>query len=269
MIRKALTAVAAATIAGTLVFGTEGYSYLKTAVNRVRSGVKSEVPVEFEIERAKQMIRDLLPDIRESTRAIAQEEVEIEELEAQIERARQNLAGERERILSLRAELEKPTGKFRYASRRATAEEIRVELYRRFDQFRTAEATLEANRRMLEARRQTLAAARQKLESMLAAKRDLEVQLQNFEARYKMLQAMQAASQIQFDDSQLARCKKLMAELRKRLEVSERVLANEGKLAGWINTDVDVPTDLEQQVDEYFQKRHETASAAADHPDGL
>ena len=53
--------------------------------------------------------------------------------------------------------------------------------------------------------------AREKLENMLSDKRDLEVQIENLEARMKTLQAAQTATSVQLDNSQLARAKKLVA----------------------------------------------------------
>ena len=75
------------------------------------------------------------------------------------------------------------------------------------------------------ARRTSLDAARQKLEGMLAAKRNLEVEVENLEAKFKAFEVAQTTSEFNIDDSQLGRVKDLIADVRARLNVAER-LAN-------------------------------------------
>ena len=52
---------------------------------------------------------------------------------------------------------------------------------------------------------------------MLAAKRQLEVDIENLEARKKMVEVAQTTSNYQFDDSQLGQVKELVTDLRTRL----------------------------------------------------
>ena len=65
---------------------------------------------------------------------------------------------------------------------------------------------------------------------MLAAKRQLEVEVENLDARLKMIEVAQTTSNYNFDDSQLGRAKELVSDLRTRLSVSERMLTVEGDL---------------------------------------
>ena len=261
MVKKILVGTAILLTTGAIVFGTDAYSYLRTSARKVRHEVKASVPLDFEIERARQMVADLVPDIQKNMHIIAQEEVEIEDLRDQIARAEKNLAAERERLLVLRKDAANGDGKFSYAGHKATSRDVKVELSRRFDRFQTAEATLKAKRQMLDAREKSLAAAREKLEGMFGAKRDLEVQVQNLEARLKMLQAAETTSRFSFDDSQLSRCKKTVQELRKRLDVAERILEQDGKFLDGLSEEVDVADDIVDQIDRYFGPGREAASA--------
>ena len=253
MIKKLLMGGAAAIGVGMLVFGMDVFSYVSTSAKKIQSEVKSSVPMDFEIERARTMVAELIPDIQKNMHVIAQEEVNVEELRNEISGTEQNMAVERQRLLSLRRDLENRSEKFVYAGgRTATGTDVRTELSRRFSRFQTAEATLKAKRQMLEARERSLAAAREKLEGMLAAKRDLEVQVQNLEARLKVVQAAQTTSEFQFDDSQLARCKKLVQELRKRLDVAQRIVEQDGRLVEHLVMEEEAPEDIGDQIDRYF-----------------
>ena len=252
MIKKILIGTAVMVATGGVLFGTDAFSYLTTSAKKFRTEVKASVPLDFEIERARNMVAELIPDIQKNMHVIAQEEVEIEDLHDQIARSEKNLNSERQKLLVLRADLGNNEGKFHYAGRPASPREVKTELARRFERFQTAEATLKAKRQMLEAREKSLVAAREKLEGMFSAKRDLEVQVQNLEARLKMLQAAQTTSQFNFDDSQLSRCKKTIQELRKRLDVAERILDQDGKLADNLSDEPEDAEDIAEQIDRYF-----------------
>lgn len=264
MIKKILVSTAVLAATGGILFGTDAFSYLTTSAKKVRHQVKASVPLDFEVERARNDVAELIPDIQKNMHVIAQEEVEIDDLKEQIARADKNLGAERQKLLTLRADMNNNEGKFHYAGgRTATPREVTTELSRRFERFQTAEATLKAKKQMLEARENTVHAAREKLDGMFAAKRDLEIQVQNLEARLKMLQAAQATSQFNFDDSQLARCKKTVQELRKRLDIAERVLDQDGKLVDTLSDEPGTSEDIAEQIDRYFGKTREVSEKRA------
>ena len=130
---------------------------------------------------------------------------------------------------------------------------------------RVALQTTEAEN--LEGIRQSVTAAREKLEGMIASKRNLEVQIENLDARMKTIQAAQTATSVQLDDSQLARAKKLIGDLNKQLDVAQKMLDADGKFTGLIPVDTTpaVPEDLSNQIDEYFGRGSKPA-ASADQP---
>ena len=253
MLKKILLGTVVAAAVGGLVFGTDAFSYLSTSAKKIRTEVKGNVPLEFEIERARNMVAELIPDIQKNMHIIAQEEVETDDLRDQIARSEKNLGAEKQKLLALCSDTDNSQGKFHYAGRKASPNEVKGEVTRRFERFQTAEATLKAKKQMLEARERSLNAAREKLEGMFSAKRDLEVEVQNLEARLKMLQAAQTTSQFNFDDSQLSRCKKTMQELRKRLDVAERILEQDGKMVdNFSDTLPEATEDIVEQVHHYF-----------------
>jgi chromosome segregation ATPase len=99
---------------------------------------------------------------------------------------------------------------------------------------------------------------------MFSAKRDLEVEVQNLEARLKLLQAAQTTSQFNFDDSQLSRCKKTIQELRKRLDVAERILDQDGRLVDTLSDEApEVSEDIVEQVHRYFSVPESSAGTRA------
>lgn len=255
MIKKTLIGTAILLAAGTFVFGRDLFSYAKTAGSSVRSAVKSEVPLDFQIQRAREMVEDLVPDVRRCMHVIAEQQVDIERLQESITGKERELGQQKDVILTLRDDLQNGNGQFVYASRTYTPDEVKRDLSRRFERFKAAEGTLKRDRQVLEAREKSLSANEEKLENMLAAKKDLEVEIEQLEARLKTIQAAQTVSTIEIDDSQLARAKTLIRELNKQLDVREKMLDAEGKFTGLIpvETESGIPVDdVTGEIDAYF-----------------
>lgn len=261
MLKKIMMGTAAAAALGTFVFGRDAASYLRTSYTSVRDAIKSEVPLEFEIQRAREMVDHLVPDIRHCMHVIAEEEVNVEDLTAEVSRKEKDLSKQQDQILALRSELDGGKVSYRFAGRSYSTSDVRRDLATRFERFKVAEETVSSKRQILEARQKSLTAAREKLDGMLTAKQDLEVQIENLDARLKTLQAAETASRVVIDDSQLARAKKLIRELNKQLDVKERMLDAEGQLTGLIPVGAEaeteeVPSDLTAQIDEHFGCAH-------------
>jgi hypothetical protein len=90
---------------------------------------------------------------------------------------------------------------------------------------------------------------------MLASKRQLEVDVENLEARLKMVEVAQTTSNCQFDDSQLGRAKELIADLRGRLSVAEKLVHAESEYRGEIPVSEPAAENIVDQVTEYFSPK--------------
>jgi hypothetical protein len=245
MLKRGFVLGAAAVLLLGLLFGR---THIKTAVGMARQTIKENVPVDFEIKRAREMIRGLAPEIERNMHLIAREETEVAKLERQVATAEEQLAKDRGDILRLKSDLEGASEVFVYAGRSYTERQVKDDLINRFDQFRTKEATTESLHRILTARQRSLTAARQKLEGMLAAKRQLEVDVENLEARLKMVEVAQTTSDFNFDDSRLARTKDLIAEIGTRIEVAERLVNADTRYLDRIPLDLDESPDGERDI---------------------
>lgn len=256
MIKRVVFSTVGLGLLGMFLFGRSAASYVSTCWSRVSDSVEQSVPVEFQIDRARKMVKDLVPDIQRNMHVIAKEEVEVDQLEHQIADTEQRLAKDREDLLRLKADASSAQDHFTYAGRTYTIEQVKTDLANRFERFKTADATLDSLKQMHEAREKSLEAARQKLEGMLAAKRQLEVDVENLEARNKMVEVAQTTSNYQFDDSQLGRVKELVTDLRTRLQVAEKMVNAESSLHDEIPLDQSTPANIVEQVDRYFTPDH-------------
>jgi hypothetical protein len=264
MIKKALLAATGLGVAMVVLFGRDAASYVGTTYHRMTDSVQEAVPVEFQIDRAWQMVRDLEPEIRNSMHVIAKEEVALEQLNQQIDASEEKTAKDKEGILRLQADLGKNKGVYRYASRSYSADEVRQDLSRRFSRFKVADDTLSSLKQMRDARQNNLDAAQEKLAALVNARRKMEVEVHNLEAKRKLVEVAQASSEIIFDDSQLARAKELITDIRTRLDVAAKLANADVNVEVEIPLDEATPSDITDQVADYFQlDRDEEAEVAA------
>jgi chromosome segregation ATPase len=263
MIKKIIITTAAILLAGVVLFGRNTISYIRTSWGYVHDSVQNSVPVGFEIDHARQMIQDLAPEVRKNMHVIAKEEVEVQGLDERIANSESKLAKEKEQILRLKTDLATVKDTYSYCGRNYTAAEVKTDLANRFERYKTAEATLTSLKQVRDARLKSLSAARQKLEGMLAQKRQLQVEVENLEARHQMVAAAQTTSNYQFDDSQLGRAKELVQNLKTRLQVSEKLVNAESEFQGEIPLDKATPQNILDQVGDYFGDKKPDAKAVA------
>ncbi len=236
-----------------LLFGWDALSYVGTSADWVKESVKEGVPVEFEIERARKMVASLGPEIRRNMHLIAKEEVEVERLSRQVERLQSAVEKGRSDLVRMQSDLKSGQQVFYYAGRRYTGDQVRINLANRLKRTKTNDESLVSLTKVLNAREHSLSAARQKLEQMLAAKKQLIADVESAEARHKLVEVAQTASDFQFDDSRLARTKQLINDIQTRIEVEERLVDVEIDYHDEIPLEeTDTDTDIVEQVASYL-----------------
>jgi hypothetical protein len=186
-------------------------------------------------------------------RRIAQEEVEVARLEKHVGESEGRLAKDRIDIIRLKDDLDSGSERFVYSGRSFSAKQVRSDLESRFNQFKTQEATTLAKQQILLARQKGLNAAREKLDTMLDAKRQLEVDVENLEARLTMVEVAQTSSSFKFDDSKLSRTQELISDISTRIEVAERLMNVDAKQFDRIPLDEPAEDrDVSEEIAEYF-----------------
>lgn len=261
MFKKLVFSVLAIAVVGGLLLGNGLMSYVTTSAARVSESVESSVPVEFQIDRARNMVRDLEPEIRRSMHVIAKEEVEVEQLDKRISASEKKSEKEKSDIMRLQSDLQTGKSVFRYAGHKYTCGEVKQDLSRRFARFKTSDATLGSLCDMRDARQRNLDAARQKLAAMMSSQRQLLVEVENLEAKLKLVEVAQASSDLHLDDSQLARARALMTDIRARLDVAAKLANADINFQDEIQLEGAAPDNITDLVAEYF--RIETISVPA------
>jgi chromosome segregation ATPase len=242
-------------------------SYPATAFSNMKKTLKKKVPLEFEIERLHTEVARLVPDMKKHLSTIAEEMAAVDSLKEEITQTRANLAKQKDSILAMTKALESGTATVSFNHRDYSATRIKEKLARDFESYQRCEAGLQSREKLLEAREKSLDAARDQLATIRTQKQDLEVQVAQLEAELKTVRAAQSRSKFHFDDSNLARCKATLAELRTRLKVEKTAAELEGEFA---NDPIPVENkeksakELTREINGYFNSpRSDDAKVAA------
>jgi len=262
MLKKIIIGSVAVFFLGGLLLGSNALSYFTTSYERVAQSVEDKVPMDFQIDRARKMVRDLEPEIRRSMHVIAKEEVEVEQLNKRIEAAEEKAEKEKSDIMRLQSDLKSGKSVFRYAGKQFSPEEVKEDLSRRFIRFKTTDATMGSLVDMRNARQRNLDAARQKLAAMMSSQRQLLVEVENLEAKLKLVEVARASSDLKLDDSQLARAKELMVDIRTKLDVAAKLANADTSFPDEIPLDEENSADITDQVADYFQLDQSDANVA-------
>lgn len=247
-------------LVGALFFGKDLISYAYSSAKSVRSAVKNSVPVEFELTRARDLLDRIIPEMHANIRLIAQEEVEIAALKADIERSCDSLVQEKQKIAKLRNSLDIERVSYTFGDHEYTRADLKQDLAARFERYKEAELVFESKKRLLASREKSLRAAMQVLEQTRSQKHLLEDKICALESQHRLIQAASVGSKINIDNSKLAQTEKLIAQIKKRLDIAERVLAHESMFVQTIPVETITEKELIAQVDEYFAPAEEKHS---------
>jgi DNA repair exonuclease SbcCD ATPase subunit len=256
-------------VAGLFVMNKAGLSsYGATAVQNLRSCFKKSVPVEFEIERLRYEISQLVPDMRKHVGAIAEEKVAIQNLKEEVADARENLKRRKSEIVMMTKDLERGTATIAYDGHDYAATRIREKLSRDFGSYQRCEAEVKSKEQLVEAKEKALDAGLQQLSEIRSQKNELEVELARLEAELKTVRLAQTHNKFHFDDSAIARCKQTLAEIRTRLKVERTTAELQGQFANDntvpVGKKVKSASELTKEINAYFTDGPSTEGKVAE-----
>jgi chromosome segregation ATPase len=194
-------------------------SYVSTAWNNTASLVRESVSPEFELERIRQQIAALEPDIDKSKGQVAEAKVDLERLQGEVATAKTKLADQKKIILDLSSALENGAKKVSLDGRPLNADAVRTELKRKLLAYDTAEKTATTKQQMLEIRTRKFEVARAQLATLQQQRRDLELVVEKLEAELQAVRLTESESKIQIDDSRLSDIKTSIADVQRRVDV--------------------------------------------------
>lgn len=257
-LRRTIIAVVVAGLA--INYGKDGMSYLSTATGMVSQKLKSQVPIEFELERAAKMVDDLDEEIKAN-------KTEVIEYAVEVERALRDLGAaeivQREKIQDLQSHRANfKNGVYLVSARPAGELDARRELGRMLDGINITDKTVGLKRQVLDAKRKSLDAAIAQSEKMMSMKGELEVKIEKIKAELAHYRSTHLNEGPSFDESKVARIDNLLNELDARLVVAQQTGVTVSELVDIYKSRTGDP-DVESRVDEYLAQ-HKSVETLAD-----
>jgi chromosome segregation ATPase len=261
MLVKLMKGVAVAALLPAVWWGTPVGSYARLGWGWLGEAASDAVPLEVELQRAQQMIDDLEPEIQKHAKSIARDKIELARLQKQADTTAADLDKAKSDVTRLADDLKRGEGQYAYGGKTYTAAEVKEDLSGRFQRLKGRSATHEKLGQMVAARESSLRSASDRLQGMLEAKNQLEVEIENLQARVASLRVAQTASESKLDDSHLAKTRSLLDDLASRVEVEEEVAAAPLATTGSIDLDATADDNLFEELAEFLGS---DASAAAE-----
>jgi chromosome segregation ATPase len=249
---------------GFLVFGTAVFGHLRQGVSWVRHSVQEQIPVEIELERARSLIEETGPQVRECKRVIAERQVEIRGLEAQLGDMESKQTVSREKLKVHQTCLAENRTTYNMGGREVARVAVESDALRILERVKTHDQIIASKRERLNALEKSLAYAQKTLESVLTEKANLEAQLDLLETKLRQTEAMKAAtSNIAVDSSNLAKAKDILSNQSRRLDVVQQMIVNDQPLIDDMDVAVPTSTDVSAQIADYLGGKKAPAKAQA------
>jgi chromosome segregation ATPase len=217
-------------VTSVFLFGENAFNYVSTMASSVKDGVRGHIPIEFELKRAEGLISDIRPQIHQCKLDVARQEVQMENLMDDIDRLERDVA-RGERKLKAGADLlavENGQVAYELAGGVYSRERVEVDLERTFETFKSNGQLLDSKKALIERQSRAVSAARKKLDSVRVEEARLKDLIGQLKTQKVQVDAMRASSKsFELDDSALGQAKKVLTEVKERLDVAQKMLQDE------------------------------------------
>ncbi|MCC6671529.1 MAG: hypothetical protein IT458_10740 [Planctomycetes bacterium] len=248
------------------VFGPHATSYFRTMAGSIRDGVRGSVPVDFELKRAEELIQAISPEIDNCKRDVARAEVELENLVQDVQRL-ENEVGKAEKKLRTSSLVVSPSGcgeqttALVLASHGVARRRVEIDLERTFEVYKNNQALLKGKKALIERQNQAVSAARTRLDAVRAEKSRLEDMVATLKTQKAQLDALAAGSRrFDLDDSNLGKAKEVLAEVKKRLDVAQRMLEDDAFYAGGTEDAAASDRNIVAEIQTWFAEQERSGS---------
>lgn len=261
MCKKVTLGVLGLVVIGALLFGGKVIPYAQTAYQKVKASAQDSVPVSFQIDAAKAQLAKIGPEIKNMVHQIAKEKVQIKRLVADLKQHDDMLEKSYNEMMTLRDHVQSGEQVYVATNNKAySTSRVEEDLRHRFSLYQTAEKTKEKKAEILSIRQESLRTAMSKLDEAKAQQRELEVQIENLVARNRMNDVIATASQINIDNSQLAKTREMLDDIDALISAKEEVLNIAPKYYGQIpvgEQSIQSDTNILDEMDAYFDRKAE------------
>ena len=260
MFKKILIGGGIIALVGFVLFGANVIGHVGHGVSWVRGKVAESVPVEYELERARSLIDETAPQIRDCKRVIAEKQVDIRALAKSVQQLDATHTQNIGRLRGFQERLNTEQVAFRVGSRKIGRGSMEAAAGRLLTRVQAEQEMLAAKSERLVALTRGLKFAQSALDNLLTTRSSLESKVEVLETKLRQTEAMQAATaNVELDDSTLAKANEILEKCEKRLSVAQQLIENE---APYIADDIDLDAlenrDVSDQISAWLDGRNQS-----------
>lgn len=197
-------------------------SYMATGWGKFEKRAANSVPIEFEIERLKNQVGQLIPDMRKHLSTVAEGMADVERLNRDITTTKANLDEQKTRLVQMAKDLETQETQFIYAGKIYSREIVAKKLEADYKSYNRVLNEVKTKEQLLSIKQRELDAAREQLTTIKDQEQQLKVQIAELEAELKTVRLAETKSKFQIDDSRLSDVKRSIEQLRFRLDAERK-----------------------------------------------
>lgn len=270
MIRRTIKLVVLVTVVvgvvGYGVFGSDVGSYFETLLNMGRRAARENVPLEFELQRARDLTDQIQTDAARMLQTLSRYEVSAETLEKQIERSQAAAEGLRRQLIQAKTEAEQTTQsgetsvEVDAANKKADARLAVV-----FRLYKLRKEAIAQQDVALDKKREAIVALRDRLVRLRTERIHLAAQIETLEATIQSIRASEDYSDSDVNDT-LAKTREILNEVESRTRVLARVAENRREFlapaehdeASEVNELSDSPAEVLLTVEKYLHAEEQS-----------
>jgi myosin heavy subunit len=216
--------------AGFLILGTSFPSYVGTMAAEVRESVAGQIPIDIELKRAEGLIRQIDPQIETCKLDLARAEVALTDLQTSVVHL-EKVCDVQQKELKGGARLlgnGASDGEVALAADFGVRSRVSASLARTKDNYVNNVAILKTKRTLIDRQTRAVEAAKQRLHAVRTERVALEDQVQSLKTQQMQIEALAAHSaRFDLDSTALSQAKEVIATVKKRLDVAQRMLEND------------------------------------------
>jgi peptidoglycan hydrolase CwlO-like protein len=244
MLKKVFVVGAAGLLVAAVLTQTKVGNMAWGWIDRCERHIDSKIKPEDEIRRIKKDVSSLDKDVDKAKRNLAEEIVEVKYLNKRTEELRVAVETSRKAVEARRAVFEGDEKFVKWDGRTINVAAAKDKLAREVAAHKSLAGELKAQEEMLASHERSKTLAEQHLQALITEKANLEKLVTDVEESIKQLKIEQVESKYQNDGTRMAKVKKDLADLQKKLDV-KRVELGLSKKVG--------PREAEDKsVDEIF-----------------
>ncbi|MEE9393504.1 MAG: hypothetical protein V3W41_13460 [Planctomycetota bacterium] len=254
MFKKIFVLGGGATLVAFLLFGTSAVSHIEHGVAWMQGKVKNSVPVEYEIERARELIDKTGPEIRKVKKVIAEKQVELKYLDREIVSLDRSQTRNKDLLRTQAARLSEDKNVYKVSyGRQVSRAKFEKDAGRRLNRVRAADSVLNSKRERHAALEQTLFSAVKRLEELRTQREKLIAQVATIEAKLQETKAKKALTlDVEVDTSNLAEARSILSDCNKRLDVELQVMENNQPLLDDVELEDIQGVSITDRISAYF-----------------